>query len=309
MSRVAIGIPTFRRPDGLEALLYSLAGLNTRHEVSIFVADNDVNLQEGWHCAQYVLSKGYRWPISAFVVEERGISQVRNSLIDACRSDPEFEFIGMLDDDEVADAGWLDEMLRIQAKTGADIVGGRLDRQLEREPPNWVKAVPYLSSKTHGCSGSVDLVDSSGNILFSSACIEAAQRPLFDVAFGMTGGEDKEALTRLHRAGARFAWADNAIVTETIPASRITEGWVMQRAFRIGNSDMRVLLRHGTSAFGVVTEIIKAIVVLFCMPCILLVSFANPQRRIKTKMMIWRAAGKIASLAGFAYREYAVTQR
>ena len=307
MSRVAIAIPTFRRPDGLEALLNSLAALKTAHEVYIYVGDNDALSMEGKLRAEAMLVRGYRWPIKTFVINARGISQVRNALIDACTSNPAVEFICMLDDDEAADSNWLEEMLRVQTATGADVVGGHLNRFLGHAPPKWASNVPYLSSKSQGPSGAVDLVDSSGNILFTRSCIEGAPRPLFDPTFGMTGGEDKEALTRLKLAGAQFAWAEEAVVTETIPASRVTEAWVMQRSFRIGNSDMRVLLRHANSVPDILNEVAKAVVVLACVPWILFLSFRNTDRRIKAKMKLWRAAGKIASLAGFAYREYAVT--
>lgn len=307
MSRVAIAIPTFRRPDGLESLLNSLAALKTAHDVHIYVGDNDAVAMEGKLRAEKIFELGYRWPIEAFVVDTRGISQVRNALIDACTRNTVVEFICMLDDDEAADSNWLDEMLRVQAATGADVVGGHLNRFLGRTPPKWASNVPYLSSKSQGPSGVVDLVDSSGNILFTRSCIDHAARPIFDLNFGMTGGEDKEALTRLKLAGAQFAWAEEAVVTETIPASRVTEAWVMQRSFRIGNSDMRVLLRHSNSVSGILNEIAKAVVVLTCTPWIVFLSFRNTDRRIKAKMKLWRAAGKIASVVGFAYREYAVT--
>jgi hypothetical protein len=36
------------------------------------------------------------------------------------------------------------------------------------------------------------------------------------------------------RAGARFCWCDEAIVTEFVPAARYSLGWLARRAFRGG---------------------------------------------------------------------------
>jgi hypothetical protein len=40
---------------------------------------------------------------------------------------------------------------------------------------------------------------------------------------------------RLHAAGARMVWADEAVVEERVPPSRLTWPCVLQRAFRGGN--------------------------------------------------------------------------
>ena len=47
MAKVAIAVPTFRRPKGLERLLAALAHLETSADVEIVVADNDAAMQEG----------------------------------------------------------------------------------------------------------------------------------------------------------------------------------------------------------------------------------------------------------------------
>jgi hypothetical protein len=305
MGNVAIAIPTFRRPKGLELLLRSLAGLQTVHAVSIVVGDNDPDKHEGFDLASSLKEGGYRWPIHASIIEARGISQIRNALIESCLKLPGSEFVIMLDDDEVAEPTWLDEMIAVQLATQADVVGGRVNRRFEKPIPAWAENISLLAPKSRGTSGVVDLVDSTANILFTRACLEKAARPLFDPSFALSGGGDKEALTRLKGAGSRFAWAEGAVVSERIPETRVTEQWVLQRAFRIGNSDMRILMRHARSRAPV--ELLKALAVFAYAPVGWLLSMTNQGRRIRMKMMLWRAAGKVATLGGVAYREYAVT--
>ena len=43
--------------------------------------------------------------------------------------------------------------------------------------------------------------------------------PLFDSGYTFSGGEDKELFTRLKKQGAHFAWCDEAVVRETMPAA------------------------------------------------------------------------------------------
>jgi glycosyltransferase involved in cell wall biosynthesis len=308
MAEVAIGIPTFRRPQGLEALLDSLGALNTSHRLTVIIADNDAALHQGIDSAKNVGVRGYRWPLRLLVVDKRGISHVRNALIDAFLEDCNLHYLAMLDDDEVADPRWLDELLRVLGTCGADVAGSRLDRRLESGAPAWAHTISYLNSKSRGCSGPVDLVDSTGSIVFTRAILTRAVHPVFDPAFGLTGGEDKEALTRLQRQGARFAWADAAVVTEIIPAARVTENWVLQRSYRIGNSDIRVMLRHRSSIASVSGEVCKALLVFTLAPLAWPWALRHPTLRIQVKVKLWRAMGKLSGLFGFAYPEYAKRQ-
>jgi glycosyltransferase involved in cell wall biosynthesis len=307
MSKAVVAIPTYRRPSGLLQLLQSLAVLSTTHQLHVIVGDNDGVNREGVLAVETLKQQGYRWPLEAIVVTARGISQVRNALIEASLEVDGARHVLMLDDDEIASPQWLDEMIRRQVETGADIVGGRVNRQFDGEKPSWAEGVLLLSNKTRPETGIVDLVDSTANILFARPFLDEAARPLFDISFGLTGGGDKEALTRLKRAGARFAWSEAAVVWEQIPASRLTEDWVLKRAYRVGNSDMRVLLRHHSSWTEVGVEILKALAVLAGAPALLLRAWRDETRWIRARMMIWRAAGKLAAFAGLNYREYLVT--
>lgn len=307
MSKAVIAIPTFRRPAGLLQLLQSLAELTTCHEVVVIVADNDAANREGLQAVEKLKSQGYRWPVDAIVVASRGISQARNALIEASLKVDGATHVLMLDDDEIAEPQWLDGMIHRQIETGADIVGGRVNRLFEGEKPKWADGVPILSNKTRSDAGNVDLIDSTANILFARPYLEGLKPPVFDISFGLTGGGDKEALTRLKRAGASSAWSEAAVVWEQMPASRLTEDWVLKRAFRVGNSDMRVLLRHHSSWTEVGMEILKAFAVLAGAPVLLLRAWRDETRWIRARMMIWRAAGKLWAFAGLNYREYLVT--
>ena len=78
--RVALCIPTFRRPKMLARLLDAVAQLQTCAEICVLVADNDAQGHAGLDlCTQM---RGYRWPLTAVIAEKRGIAQVRNVLVE-----------------------------------------------------------------------------------------------------------------------------------------------------------------------------------------------------------------------------------
>jgi hypothetical protein len=72
----------------------------------------------------------------------------------------------------------------------------------------------------------------------------------FDESMALNGGDDEEFFTRVFTAGFQIVWADNAIVRESIPASRSTVRWLVRRSFRVGTSSSWVQLKHHPSTAG-----------------------------------------------------------
>jgi succinoglycan biosynthesis protein ExoM len=70
---------------------------------------------------------------------------------------------------------------------------------------------------------------------------------LFDPAYGLTGGEDGDMLSRLALAGARIIWCDEALVYEPIEASRLSLSWLLRRSLSGGQDFARHALagRYG----------------------------------------------------------------
>ena len=57
---------------------------------------------------------------------------------------------------------------------------------------------------------------------------------------GYTGGEDKDFFRRLAEAGHTFTWCDEAPVFESVPASRLTRKYMLQRALLRGRNSLRL---------------------------------------------------------------------
>lgn len=303
MTDIAICIATCRRPQGLRRTLESLAMLETGRDVVVVVADNDAERREGIAVAEALKAGGYRWPLVVMTVAERGIPQVRNALVRTALALPHLQFVAMLDDDEAAEPGWLRAMLACQAATQADVVGGAVLREMEGEAPHWAVEHPILAPKVRGRSGVVPLVESTANVLIAAEALRAMGDTPFDETMALTGGSDKQLFTRMQRAGRRFAWAEDARVTELIPASRITAKWLLMRGYRTGMTDMITSITHSSPAKAAAAEAHRILGGLVAGSLGAALTLDRGKRIIRLGRL-YRAAGKVAALAGRRYEEY-----
>ena len=305
MPEIAVAIPTFRRPHGLERLLYALAKLDTSAAITVVVGDNDAERHEGFDLCCEMRARNYRWPIRSLIVEQRGIAQVRNALVENALADSRMQFIAMLDDDEWPEPQWLDALLAEQARTGADIVQGSILFSFEHKPDAWAASFDGMADIRHP-SGPVAMLQGAGNLLMTRGALESLAQPWFDPAFALTGGEDRDFFMRLKTAGARFAWSDEAVASGFVPATRTSLKWALSRAYSIGNSDMRVFLKYSPSAPARAGEVAKIAGVLLLAPLLFVILAFDANRRADALRRLFRAAGKVTALFGRSYKEYSV---
>lgn len=75
----------------------------------------------------------------------------------------------------------------------------------------------------------------TGNVLLRIDLLAAMPTP-FDERRPLSGGTDTHLFRRLLMSGERIAWADDAIVHELNPPTRLTAKWLMRRAFRVSSN-------------------------------------------------------------------------
>lgn len=303
MIDVTVGIPSFRRPQGLKRLLLALESLETNANVRVLVADNDAERREAIALCNDLRARGYRWRLDCILAAERGIAQARNALADHVLAHSPCDFIAMLDDDEWPEPGWLDGFLAAQRMTGADALHGAVLRDFEDAPGDWARGSHGIAP-LRGRTGVIPMIEGTSNVLIARACLEGLAKPCFDPSFALSGGEDRDFFERLRRQGRRFAWADEAIVHSWVPASRASFRWVLQRAYRTGNSDMRVFLKHAHSRAETAREVAKIAAAAILCPGLLLLFAPFVRRRTDALCKLCRAAGKTAALMGRRYDEY-----
>ena len=235
--RVAICIATYRRPRMLAQLLKALDRLTFRKvpvpQVRVIVIDNDTD-----GSAQAPIERAARvarWPLWYAIEPHRGISYARNRSVEAAGKD--CDFVVFIDDDEVPRRSWLDELLFVRASHDADVVAGPVLPRFEELPPRWIERGRYFERPRYR-TGHPLSVAGAGNVLVRASLLSSQAGP-FETQFALSGGEDTHLFMRLHRAGARMIWADEAVVDERVPQTRMTWRWVLQRAYRGGNTFTR----------------------------------------------------------------------
>jgi len=303
MTEVVVAIPTFRRPRSLALLLERLPGAVPG--AAIVVADNDGERCEGAAVVQGFQKRGYPHPLEVINVTERGIAHARNALVArALSADP--RFIAMIDDDERPLDGWLETLLEVQASTRSHVVGGPVVRKFEAPVPKHLEnANNYGPGRCK--TGVVELIDATSNVLFDADVFRETPAPWFDPFFTLTGGEDKDFMTGLLLQGRKFAWADDARVEETMPTSRCSTRWALQRAFSAGNSDMLINLKRHPPGFGVASESAKLAGAFgFAMLNLVLLPFI-PSRRYDGLRLMARVIGKLSAVMGHRHLEYLTT--
>lgn len=302
---VVICIPTYRRPTFLRRCLRSLSALDTDRQVRVIVADNDPERTEGIAVCRSMEREGFRFPITTVLVTDRGIAPNRNALVAEALRDPRTDLIAMIDDDEWAEPGWLSELLRTQVAYEADVVGGPVLRTFETPVPSYVAQANqprYDRMRT----GPVDLVDATSNVLFKAHLFRKRPPPWFDLQYALMGCEDKDILLGFKLAGKRFAWAHGACVTEEMPRSRCSAAWMIQRAYRVGNTDTLVNLKHRPPGFNVLTESVKIVGAAAVATAKVIVFSWHPAHRFEGVRLGARVVGKLVALAGGRHQEYKV---
>jgi succinoglycan biosynthesis protein ExoM len=245
-SGLAVGLCTYKRRESLRRTLshVAAAAAGLSEPPSVIVVDNDGQDPEVERTVREFSARS-RLGVCYAVESKPGISAARNTVFaqaDALR----VRFLAMIDDDEWPSPGWLQELLAAQARASATVVGGPVRpvfpdeaAALRRYARFWAVDRQFLQGRP--------FVYCTCNFLIDLQAIAAVPRPLFDDAFGLSGGGDTVFFRSLFFDGHSMVWSEQAFVYEEVPPSRASFAWIRQRRFRVGNHAVRweqVVGRH-----------------------------------------------------------------
>ena len=229
LTKVAICALTFRRPLGLARLIEGLRNLEIPVDANLclVVVDNDPDgsARDQVQATQDSLP----WPVRYVVEPHPGIPIARNTAI---REAADADFIAFIDDDEVPDRHWLVELVRVQRNTSADVVTGPVAPAFEEDPPAWIVQGQFFDRPRFVTGQRMDWATTS-SVLIAGHLLGVEP---FSTEMQFTGGSDTEFFMRSIMKGAKIVWADEALVSETIPKTRTTVGWIVRREYRRGNT-------------------------------------------------------------------------
>ena len=130
---------------------------------------------------------------------------------------------------------WLAELLRVQRATGADVVTGTVLPVFEAEPPPLGPEGRFFERQRFSTGHRLTYARTS-NVLIARRVFPAGDPAPFNEAMGLNGGDDTHFFHRAWLQGFSIVWADDAVVHEAVPASRVRPRWLLRREYRRGNT-------------------------------------------------------------------------
>lgn len=236
---IVVCIPCFRRPDHLRLTLDSLVNQRTPRSFAVVMVENDAAKRESAPVAAEYLAAGKLQGI-CLVERRQGNCQAINAAFETAQAlFPAATRFLMIDDDEIASLDWLELMVRTAEATGADVVGGPVLPDFDDDSQPWLARHPAFCP-AYDYTGAVPLIYGCGNCLITRTAFDRLGSPAFDLSFNFLGGGDCDFFVRCRDAGMIFHWTAEAVITETVPQSRTSLGWIVKRSLRIGAINYRV---------------------------------------------------------------------
>jgi succinoglycan biosynthesis protein ExoM len=294
-TRVTVIICTAGRPKMLAACLTSVVGQAPPDGAIVDVLVVDNNPRPTVEDIVTTAAAGARFLMRVVHEPLAGIPQARNRGIDEALKGGA-DWIVFIDDDEVADADWLANLLAAARRFGADVVQGRLTRVYPDRLPPFVLAANHSTRR----DGQELTVAYTHNVALAAWLVDPARGGLrFDEALRFTGGSDSRFFRKAHQAGAKIVAADSAVVREVQATERLTLGWQLRREFRIGAGMARTEVALDLPArerkqtpLQMIYRMVRSLVFLVASPLML---FGGVRR---FERFVARALNTIASAAG-----------
>jgi len=246
---VAVCVCTRERPKMLRACLDSLITQVPPQgwTVALIVVENNHRPR----CIDIVEEVRKGAPYSVVYVNETeiGIPFARNTAIETSRK-LGAKWTAFIDDDGVAEQDWLVRMCHRAGHFGVDVVQGPLRYEYPAETPDWLprRLLPVRKSDK------ILRTASTNNVMLHHSLLEEPGLGLrFDTHFRFTGGSDSDFFSRASQLGARIVWEQSAVISETVPPSRLRLSWQLKRAFRVATNATEVERRRS----GFIPTLIK----------------------------------------------------
>ena len=302
--KVAVCVITFRRPEGLTRLLQGLSQLkfvkNPCVELVIIVVDNDASgpMRHIVQLAQQTCPCEIIYTVEA----KQGPASARNRCLDLITA--EFTHIAFIDDDEVPQPRWLDELLWTNAAYSSSIVQGPVRSVFPQGAPSWLQRGRFLEFGPYQ-DGERLTFGYCGNVLIALEVVRSLKLR-FEERFNMSGGEDQYFMLKAMRAGYFPVASADAVVEEWIPKNRTTLRHVLMRKYGHGTTLSTISLIEQQSRSARLTRAAKGLARIGL--GIIQVPLLLPRGKkgvVQALSNIFFGAGYLAGLSGNLYQAYA----
>lgn len=258
---VAVAVCTFQRPmltNTLRTLEEQILPSNMR--LSIIVIDNDKQL-----CARDTVdrfAKQSRHEVVYRHAPYANISIARNAALEeADRRD--WRVFAFIDDDELAPPDWLNTLVVRLAQGDADVVVGPIRAIYTADAPQWMQSLRIHDTHPELGPDGRPIAGHSCNVIMNLGS-DALSGRRFDLARGVSGGEDTAFFNDAVEDGARLAIAPRALLDEPVTASRARLSWLLKRRFRMGQTHGSLLRSHKSMRGRLITLPLAFSKVIYC---------------------------------------------
>lgn len=301
--RVVVTLPTFRRPDHLVRTLQSLRAQETGHRFAVVVMENDAERREGLAAAAPFFADG-RLDGLVLIAHERGNCSAYNAgWATALAEFPSMAFCLVIDDDELASKGWIEQLVATAESLAVDMVGGPQRPVFEGGKGERYRRHPVFEPH-YDETGRVPVLFSSGNALLRRRVLETMGAPFLDTAFNFIGGGDSDFYSRCRVAGFRFGWCEEAPVFETTPARRTEYSWLQARGIREGALSSIIERRRDETVKGRARTLLKSGALLAASPLRSLLLALRTRSPIIGLYPIHVAIGRFTAEFGLVNEQY-----
>lgn len=302
--RVAICIPTYKRPALLRDALYALANRHPgNYESFVIVADND---PQGSALSVVEQVRGTRCDMVLIAQQTRGLACTRNRLI-AEATLRRATFVAFVDDDQLVAPNWLNELMTTALEANADAVAGRLETRFEPGVPNWVIQSGYWEEPERQTGTAASKFGTGHGTLLRLSAVNSIPGP-FDEHLNLTGGEDGHFFARFHNLGFKSVWCNEAVVEERVVPSRATAKWIIQREFRYGTNTAYVTrtVFPGARTYAYRVGTAAGYAAMYSLVSLVTLPFGKAVW-VRNVARVARGVGVLAGFAGVMRQEYRTT--
>ena len=295
---IAVAICTYKRNDLLVRLLKALLACadQVRDRAALGVAIVDDTPDGQAHSVAEAFANRFELGLEYRISGKQNISLARNLAVETAMGMSDWTV--MTDDDCEPPPQWLEALVDLQERTGADAVTGRMVRRVPEGSPRWITEQPFLELGVEELPDGGEMpAAATFNTMISNHWLKAHPDIRFDPDYGVIGGEDMIFFRAAKAAGLEIRFSEKAFVYENEPADRATFGYQLYVHFWHGNSAALACIESGMKRRRMFVHGSASLVRALLRPAARVVRGQKPQLRFGLAQVL-HATGKLLGTAG-----------